>query len=80
VLTSKDLQMFESVARGQPRLREYLLEQLARKHQELVMTADGEQLRRTQGYALCLQNLVESLDAALAPRKGPSVSPPQGAF
>jgi len=64
VLANKDMQLFESVARGNPRLREWLVSELATKHDVLVKMNDVEQLRRTQGYAQCLQTLIENLDAA----------------
>ena len=64
MLANKDMQLFESVARGNPRLREWLVSELATKHDVLVKMNDVEQLRRTQGYAQCLQTLIENLDAA----------------
>lgn len=64
MLANKDLTMFESVARGNPRFREWLVSELATKHDVLVKMNDVEQLRRTQGYAQCLQTLIENLDAA----------------
>lgn len=64
MLTNQDLQMFESVARGNPRLREWLVSELTAKHDVLVKMNDVEQLRRAQGYAQCLQTLIENLDAA----------------
>jgi len=64
VLANKDIQLFESVARGNPRLREWLVAELATKHDVLVKMNDVEQLRRTQGYAQCLQTMIENLDAA----------------
>jgi len=70
VLTNKDMQLFESVARNHPRLREWLVTELASKHEVLVKMADMEQLRRTQGYAQCLQTLIENLDAATKSPRG----------
>lgn len=64
MLANKDIQLFESVARGNPRLREWLVSELATKHDVLVKMNDVEQLRRTQGYAQCLQTMIENLDAA----------------
>lgn len=64
MLTNKDLQTFESVARGAPRFREWLQAELVNKHEVLVKMNDVEQLRRTQGYAQCLQTIIENLDAA----------------
>lgn len=67
MISSKDLQMFESVARGNPRLREWLLSELADTHGVLVKMNDEAQLRRAQGRAQCLQSLIDNLDAATAP-------------
>jgi len=64
VLTNKDLQTFEQIARNTPRFKEWLQAELRTKHDVLVKMNDVEQLRRTQGYAQCLQTLIENLDAA----------------
>ncbi len=65
VLTSKDMAMFESVARNHPRLREWLVSELGACKDKLVTLVDIEQVRRTQGYAVCLQTVIGNLDAAL---------------
>ena len=73
MLANKDLQTFESVARGTPRFREWLQAELVNKHEVLVKMNDVEQLRRTQGYAQCLQTIIENLDVATgSPRKAGS--------
>ena len=76
MLTNKQAQMFESVARHHPQLREYLSAEFERNVQVLVKHTDVEQLRRAQGHAQCLQNLMEHLDSALtgspSRRAGPS--------
>lgn len=70
MLANKDMQLFESVARGNPRFREWLVSELSAKHDVLVKMNDVEQLRRTQGYAQCLQTMIENLDVATSsPRK-----------
>lgn len=66
MLANKDLTTFESIARGNPRFREWLVSELSAKHDVLVKMNDVEQLRRTQGYAQCLQTLIENLDAAVS--------------
>lgn len=64
----KDLQVFESVARNHPALRDYLQRNLDEQVERLIQIADGEQLRVTQGHARCLQNLIELLDHHRSPR------------
>lgn len=56
--------MFASLARETPQLREWLASELSSKCEVLINMVDGEQLRRTQGYAQCLQTLINHLDAA----------------
>ena len=62
------MQLFESLARGSPQLRAWLLSELEAKHKVLVSVTDVDQLRRAQGYAQCLQAIVGHLDSALSPR------------
>lgn len=69
MLTQKDMMVFEAVARAHPQLREYLSRELDQKIQVLVQVTDVEQLKRTQGYAQCLQNLIATLDKAIAPKR-----------
>jgi hypothetical protein len=66
MLTNKDKVMFESIARGNPAFRAWLVSELDAQTQVLIRVVDGEQLRRAQGNAQRLQNLIEHLDAALA--------------
>lgn len=61
MLTNKEAQMFESVARAHPQLLDFLRAQLEHKYDVLVKMSDEAQLRRTQGYAQCLQDLVSNL-------------------
>lgn len=69
MLTNKDLQVFESTARGNPQLVEYLRALLAQKQDLLVTLVDEAQLRRTQGYAHCLRDLIANFDQALVPSR-----------
>lgn len=70
MLTSVDLQTFESVARNTPRLREWLVQEMHSKYEVLAKVNDIEQLRRTQGYVQCLQTVIDNLDAATgSPRR-----------
>ena len=64
MLTNKQVQMFESVARNHPQLREYLSAEFERNVQVLVKHNDDAQLRRAQGYAQCLQSLIAHIDGA----------------
>ncbi|HRH18698.1 MAG TPA: hypothetical protein PLS22_14705 [Aquabacterium sp.] len=57
-------QVFESVARSQPKLREILSSDLEQTITVLVKMNDVEQLRRAQGRAQYLQNLIAELDGA----------------
>jgi hypothetical protein len=56
--------LFESLATNQPRLREYLQAQLDEQFKVLTSVNDTEQLRRAQGKAQSLQNLIGMLDGA----------------
>lgn len=62
MLTNQEVLMFESIAREHPKFREWLDTELAKKYEVLVKVVDGEQLRRAQGYAQCLQTLIDQLD------------------
>lgn len=64
MLTAQQLQMFDAIARGQPRFRDWLIEELAKQHQILVQHGDDVQVRRAQGYAQCLNQLISQLDDA----------------
>lgn len=56
--------LFESLAIHQPQLREYLQALLDDQIKALVNVNDVEQLRRAQGKAQSLQNLILMLDNA----------------
>ncbi len=62
MLTTKDAHMFASLARENPQLREWLVNELSSKCDTLIKLIDGEQMRRAQGYAQCLQTLIGHLD------------------
>lgn len=64
MLTNIRQQVIESVARSQPKLRELLSADLEKEINVLVKMNDVEQLRRAQGRAQYLQNLIAELDAA----------------
>lgn len=61
--------MFESIARGNPRFREWLASELTKKHEALTNMIDEAQLRRAQGHAQCLSALIANLDSAVKPRQ-----------
>lgn len=54
-------QLFEMLA-VQPKFKEWLQDELDKKITVLIQMGDAEQLRRTQGYAQCLQNIITKLD------------------
>ena len=67
MLSPKQVQMFESVARNYPQLREHLSAELSKKIEVLVCGNDIEQLRRAQGYAQALRDTIALLDLHLSP-------------
>lgn len=67
-LSAADLQLFESIARNQPRFRPWLVDQLNKQHEILVKAVDESQMRRAQGNAQCLQQLISNLDIHLTSR------------
>jgi len=69
VLTNRDLQTLESVARNHPQLREFLQSELTDRSLALIAMVDEAQLRRAQGYAQCLQTLINRLDEAVNPTR-----------
>lgn len=73
MLTARQVQMFESVARGHPQLREYLAEELSKKIEVLVLNPDAEQLRRAQGHAQALREIIAALDLHLSSSRARAV-------
>lgn len=69
MLTNKQVQMFESVARSHPQLREFLVSELEAKTEVLVHMQGIDQLRMAQGHAQCLKSLIQHLDAHLTARR-----------
>ena len=67
MLSNKDLQLFESIARNHPRFREWLSAELEQRIKVLINVTDVDQLRRAQGYAQCLMAMVGHLDDATNP-------------
>lgn len=63
MLNNREMAMFESVARGNPALREWLVAELEKQVSVLIKVVDSELMRRAQGHAQCLQNLIDNLDA-----------------
>ena len=68
MLANNATQLFESVARSHPQLREWLQAEYERNVKSLVQLTDSEQMRRVQGHAQCLSGIIERLDKSLAPR------------
>ncbi len=67
MLTSNEVQLFESVARNHPRFREWLASELKQKITVLINVVDTEQLKRAQGHAQCLQGIIDKLDSSANP-------------
>jgi hypothetical protein len=68
MLSPQELQLFESIARNQPRFKEWLTVQMGKQYAILVMGIEETQIRRAQGYAACLQQIIDNLDAHLTSR------------
>lgn len=67
MISNKDLQLFESIARNNPRFREWLSSELEQRIKVLINVTDTDQLRRAQGYAQCLMSLIGHLDDSVNP-------------
>ena len=67
MLTNTTQQLFESVARSHPQLREYLRSEYDKQVHLLVNVTDSEQMRRLQGHAQRLHILIGLLDGATSP-------------
>ena len=70
MLTSEQLVIYESVARGNPKFVDLLKGQLEKHKDQLVKVVDVEQMKRIQGMALCLTELIGHLEHHKSPRKG----------
>lgn len=67
-LSPQDRQLFESLARNSPRLRQWLAAELVKQQEILVQAVDDLQMRRAQGNALRLQQMIDLLDVHLTSR------------
>jgi hypothetical protein len=68
MLSTTELNMFESIARNQPRLREWLVKELGKQTDILVQAVEETQIRRAQGYAQGLKQIIANLDITLTSR------------
>jgi len=68
MLSKQDLVTFNSIASHQPRFRQWLMEELGKQTEILVVGIDERQIRQAQGYAQCLKQIVSNLDASLTSR------------
>lgn len=60
---AKEAELFDALCRNR-RVREWLEEQLAEQFKVLVLNPDVEQLRRAQGRAQFIQQMLDKLSAA----------------
>lgn len=58
------LQLFERLVRNEPVFKDWLQVELVKQIDVLVCHNDEAQLRKAQGHAQCLQNLIHQLDKA----------------
>ena len=68
MLSAQDSQLFEAISRQQPRFREWLVRELSKQTEILVVGIEDVQIRRAQGYAACLKQIIGNIDAALTSR------------
>jgi hypothetical protein len=68
MLSAQELNTFDSIARHQPRFREWVEGELRKQTDILVQAMDETQIRRAQGYALCLKQIITNLDVSLTSR------------
>ena len=68
MLSPEYLVTFNSIASHQPRFREWLVRELGKQEDILVQANEDWQIRRAQGYAQCLKQIIVNLDASLTSR------------
>lgn len=68
MLSAQELNLFEAISRNHPRFREWLLSEVSKQGEILVQANEDMQIRRAQGYALCLKQIIKNLDAHLTSR------------
>jgi hypothetical protein len=67
MLSPQERLLFESLARN-TRLRDWLVTQKGKQMEILVQAIEETQIRRAQGNAAALQQIIDNLDAALISR------------
>lgn len=67
-LSPQEFQLFEAIARHQPRFREWLKAQVGKQHEILSKASEDVQIRRAQGNVAALQQIIDNLDATLISR------------
>lgn len=68
MLSAQDLVTFNSIASHQPRFRQWLVQELSKQEDILIVASEDVQIRRAQGYAQCLKQIITNLDASLTSR------------
>jgi hypothetical protein len=68
MLSPQERQLFESIARNQPRFREWLNAQKDKQLGILVAAVEERQIRQAQGNVAALNAIIENLDASLTSR------------
>jgi hypothetical protein len=67
-LSQPEIQIFEAIARQQPRFKLWLEAQVGKQHEILSKAADDVQIRRAQGNVAALQQIIDNLDYTLTSR------------
>ena len=66
MLSSDELQMFESVAKNYPKLRAWVEKELSTQIEALIQNQDVDKVTRAQGHARCLKMILGHLDQGRA--------------
>ena len=65
----QELQLFESLARSHPALKTWLEGELAKTTKTLIAAVEIDQLRRAQGAATLLKQMLDRLEHSSAPKR-----------
>lgn len=66
MLSSDELNMFESVAKNNPKFRAWVEKELSAQIEILIQNHDVDKLKRAQGHASCLKSIIGHLEQGRA--------------
>jgi hypothetical protein len=67
-LSQPEIQLFEAIARQQPRFKLWCEVQIGKQYEILAKAVDEVQIRRAQGNVQALQQIIDNLDFTLTSR------------